>query len=368
MEYSDIIIQYLNDKNLILESFFVSIIPTIDLYLISVASCFFISFLSMFTLFIFLYFIKPCKEKNKKENKTEFDPQKSEFLKLILAFAVGSLLADVFLHIIPDASFELSQNGYSIYQSQHFLGVWILIGIVLFASMETFFQIMCSSENEHENVANLNQNEDLFQSYDDDSWRKGRQHMNKSFEKKKESIKNSKTIVDATGYLNLIANGFDNFSHGMSVAASYLISYKMGILTTIAIAIHEIPHEIVDFVILIRSGFTYFDAFRAQVSISLITVLGSCTVLYFDLYQRQSGTTLYTIWILPLTCGGFIYIALTSLLPELLKLDNLEDFIKDINNLNKKEMCLHKLQTFSKRICFVILGIVLMATVNAFDL
>lgn len=125
--------------------------------------------------------------------------------------------------------------------------------------------------------------------------------------------------VSATGYLNLLANGFDNFTHGMSVGASFLVSFKMGCLTTLAIAIHEIPHEIVDYVILLRSGFSCWNAFRAQLSISLVTILGSLMVLYFD---SASETLSFTLWILPFTAGGFIFIALSSLLPELLNFES----------------------------------------------
>lgn len=109
----------------------------------------------------------------------------------------------------------------------------------------------------------------------------------------------------------------------MSVAASFLVSFKTGALTTVAIIIHEIPHEIADNAILLRSGFSCWAAFRAQLTISLVTFLGAMTVLTVDGVEDSSevdssATRSRTLWILPLTAGGFIYIALTSLLPELL--------------------------------------------------
>ena len=60
------------------------------------------------------------------------------------------------------------------------------------------------------------------------------------------------------GYLNLLANGIDNFVHGLAVAASFLTSFKLGILTAIAILVHEIPHEIGDFAILLKNGFSRY--------------------------------------------------------------------------------------------------------------
>ena len=57
-----------------------------------------------------------------------------------------------------------------------------------------------------------------------------------------------------TGYLNLMANGIDNFTHGLAVAGSFLVSTRVGLLTTTAILLHEIPHEVADFAILLRAG------------------------------------------------------------------------------------------------------------------
>ena len=61
-------------------------------------------------------------------------------------------------------------------------------------------------------------------------------------------------LMQVVGYLNLIANGIDNFAHGLAVAGSFMVSYKTGVLTTTAILIHEVPHEIGDFAILLSSG------------------------------------------------------------------------------------------------------------------
>ena len=67
--------------------------------------------------------------------------------------------------------------------------------------------------------------------------------------------KKSKKI---TGYLNLLANCIDNFIHGLAVASSFLTSLKLGMTTVFAILVHEIPHEVGDFVILMNSGFTRY--------------------------------------------------------------------------------------------------------------
>ena len=59
-----------------------------------------------------------------------------------------------------------------------------------------------------------------------------------------------------TGYLNLSANCIDNFIHGLAVASSFLSSFRLGLTTVFAILVHEIPHEVGDFIILMNSGFS----------------------------------------------------------------------------------------------------------------
>lgn len=61
-----------------------------------------------------------------------------------------------------------------------------------------------------------------------------------------------------------MANSIDNFTHGLAVGGSFLISLRLGMFTTVAILIHEIPHEIGDFAILLKSGFSRWDAAKGQ--------------------------------------------------------------------------------------------------------
>lgn len=127
------------------------------------------------------------------------------------------------------------------------------------------------------------------------------------------------TIVDPAGYLNLIVNSFDNFTHGLAIGASFLVGAKVGLLTTFVIFIHEVPHEICDYAILVNSGFSRLEAVKAQSSVSLFSLLGTFTALYV---RSIETLTAQTIWILPFSAGGFLYIALVNLLPEILDCKN----------------------------------------------
>lgn len=127
------------------------------------------------------------------------------------------------------------------------------------------------------------------------------------------------------GYLNLLANSIDNFTHGLAVAGSFLVSFRHGVLATFAILLHEIPHEVGDFAILLRSGFSRWDAAKAQLLTATAGLLGAIVAI------GGSGVTsameARTSWIMPFTAGGFLHIALVTVLPDLLEEgDRIESF------------------------------------------
>lgn len=124
------------------------------------------------------------------------------------------------------------------------------------------------------------------------------------------------SVSQMSGYLNLLANCIDNFTHGLAVSGSFLVSKKVGFLTTFAILLHEIPHEVGDFAILLRAGFDRWSAARMQLSTALVGVLGAFFALCA---QSPKGTENASSWILPFTSGGFLYIALVNVVPDLLE-------------------------------------------------
>ncbi|KAF4532621.1 hypothetical protein B566_EDAN011534 [Ephemera danica] len=89
---------------------------------------------------------------------------------------------------------------------------------------------------------------------------------------------------------------------------------QMGTLTTLAILIHEVPHEIGDFAILLRAGFTRWEAARAQLYTAGSGLLGALTAVACSTSSVESRTS----WVVPFTAGGFLHIALVTVLPELL--------------------------------------------------
>ncbi|XP_014613023.1 PREDICTED: zinc transporter ZIP13 homolog [Polistes canadensis] len=131
------------------------------------------------------------------------------------------------------------------------------------------------------------------------------------------------------GYLNLMANCIDNFTHGLAVGGSFLMSFRLGALTTFAILVHEIPHEVGDFAILLRSGFSRWDAAKAQILTATGGIFGSLAALVFSGGEVEAKTS----WILPFTAGGFLHIGLVTILPELLKESSPKESLKQLATL-----------------------------------
>ncbi|MEK6861534.1 MAG: ZIP family metal transporter, partial [Nanoarchaeota archaeon] len=127
-------------------------------------------------------------------------------------------------------------------------------------------------------------------------------------------IPTSKEHPHPFAYINLIGDSVHNFIDGLIIAASYLASIPVGIATTIAVLLHEIPQEIGDFGVLLHGGFTKKKALFFNFITALTAVLGAVVALIISQSIEQ-----LTLFLIPLAAGGFIYIAGSDLIPELHK-------------------------------------------------
>ena len=127
------------------------------------------------------------------------------------------------------------------------------------------------------------------------------------------------------GYLNLAADFSHNFTDGLAIGASYLAGQSVGIITTFTILLHEVPHEIGDFAILVQSGYPKRKAMLLQ----LVTAVGAICGTVCGLLAEGAGESAIA-WILPFTAGGFIYIATVSVIPELLQDTSLKKSVLEI--------------------------------------
>ena len=106
--------------------------------------------------------------------------------------------------------------------------------------------------------------------------------------------------VATSGYLNLMANIVDNFTHGLAIGGSYHNSTRLGHLTTLAILLHKIPHEISDFAILLRAGFDRWGAAKAQILTASGSVFGTIVGFHGECCLRlthiQIHITVYNVY------------------------------------------------------------------------
>ena len=116
------------------------------------------------------------------------------------------------------------------------------------------------------------------------------------------------------GMLALVGDGIHNTVDGALIAGSFLVSSELGIATTIAIALHEIPQEISDYALLIYSGYTRKAALLWNFCSALTAIIGALIVLL----SRSEHPEFLTI-LMAFAAGNFLYIAGADLIPELHK-------------------------------------------------
>ena len=118
----------------------------------------------------------------------------------------------------------------------------------------------------------------------------------------------------AAGWMILIGDGLHNFVDGVLIAAAFLTDIHLGIVTALAIAAHEIPQEVGDFVVLLHSGFSRAKALLYNVLSSLTTIVGAL-LAYWSLGNMQDVLP----YVLAVAASSFIYIAVADLIPGLHK-------------------------------------------------
>lgn len=116
------------------------------------------------------------------------------------------------------------------------------------------------------------------------------------------------------GLLNLIGDAMHNFVDGMLIAGSFLVSIPLGVATSIAVALHEIPQELGDFAILIYSGYSRGRALFYNLLSALMALVGALLVITLSAQVTDIG-----MYLIPVTAGNFLYIAGADLIPELRK-------------------------------------------------
>ncbi len=123
----------------------------------------------------------------------------------------------------------------------------------------------------------------------------------------------------------LVGDAFHNFADGVVIAAAFLVDWRAGVLATAAVMAHEIPHEVGDFMILLNAGYTKRRAFVFNLLSGSSAVAGG-VVGYFVL-DAMEGLLPYALL---LAASSFIYIALSDLLPEMMRRSRLAESLPQV--------------------------------------
>ena len=187
-----------------------------------------------------------------------------KYIFIFISIAIGALLGDAFIHLIPEALEESLNTTLT--------SVFIVAGIILFFILEKFMHWHHHGEDKDENTAH------------------------------------------PICKIVLLSDGIHNFIDGIIIAASFMVSVPVGIATTLAVILHEIPQEVGDFAVLLHFGYTRKRALLLNFLSALAAVLGAVFMFIF-----ANIAEITTTFFLPIAAGGFIYIAVADLIPELHK-------------------------------------------------
>ncbi len=220
--------------------------------LIIIAVCFFGSFLSLMLAYLF--------SKLKMVNYADY----------FVSFAVGTLLGAAFLEIIPHA-YELSRD-------LHQISLIVLIGILVFFILEKLLV-----------------------------WR----HCHGSH------CENHSPVVNhdvKKGSILIIGDCFHNFIDGILIASAFIVDINLGLITALAIIVHEIPQEISNFSILINSGYSLSRTLLMNIITGCAMIIGAI-LAYFVLNDLEFLIPM----ILSFAASSMIYVAISDLIPSLHK-------------------------------------------------
>ena len=200
------------------------------------------------------------------------DKALQKIILLLVALSTGALMGGAFIHLIPEAIEEYPGTPVHDY---------VLIGFLMFFLIEKFLY-----------------------------WR----HCHKG-----------KCDVHTFAYMNLVGEAIHNFIDGLIIGTTFLVSIELGLITTFAIALHEIPQEIGDFGVLVHGGYKKKKALILNYLIATTVILGGV----MGYYLSNIVESLIPL-IIPIAAGGFIYIAASDLMPELRKETKLKKSLSSI--------------------------------------
>ncbi|WP_460841930.1 ZIP family metal transporter [Noviherbaspirillum agri] len=209
----------------------------------------------------------------------------SKVVERMVSLSVGILLSTSLLHALPEA-FESDADAHSLFAA-------LLAGLLGFFLLEKFAILRHSHH------------------YEGDGH--GHAHGHDAHEAGK------------SGWMILVGDGLHNFSDGILIAAAFLADPNLGLITALAIVAHEIPQEIGDFIVLLNAGFSRARAYVYNLICSLMAVVGGVVG-----YLTLERATDWIPYVLVFASSGFIYIAVSDLMPQMQRRATVRETIPQI--------------------------------------
>jgi zinc and cadmium transporter len=223
-------------------------------------------------------------------------------LFVLVAFATGTILATALFDLIPESLHhleELNAGGAGISVSLIF--IFIIVGFVIFFVVERFIYWFHGHAHEEE--------ENKFVCYDS-------------------NMGGIDVPLDRGGsiksfaLLNLVGDGLHNFLDGIIIMVAFSSGIRNGVIITLAVVFHEFPQEVGDFGILLYGGFSKKRALFFNFLSALVALLGGLLAFFLS-----DAVEMFNLFFLAFSGGGFLYIACTELMPEMIKEKNLKKSI-----------------------------------------
>lgn len=206
-------------------------------------------------------------------------------IERMVSLSVGVMLSTTFLHALPEA-FEMTHDPVGLFGT-------VLGGLLGFFLLEKLSILRHSHHHEGD----------------------GHEHEEG----------HDKRVAGSTGWMILVGDGFHNFTDGVMIAAAFMADIQLGFITSLAIFAHEIPQEVGDFIVLLNAGFSRTRAYAYNLLCSLLALAGGL-VGYYTLGKAQSLIP----YVLALASAGFIYIAVSDLIPQMQRHTSLKETVPQV--------------------------------------
>jgi zinc and cadmium transporter len=216
----------------------------------------------------------------------------ARILPHLISFATGALLGAALLALLPEAMVSAGPEG------AHGIGLTLIVGLGVFFVIEKLVLWWHAHTHVHGAGAAA-----CPQHLDDAPSVRHEHHHGHVHEHPRDH---------ASGVLVLVGDSVHNALDGALIAAAFLGSLQLGVLTTFAVAAHEIPHRVGDFAILVQAGLSRSRALLLNLATGLASILGA-VVAYFALRETQRVLP----YALAFAAAGFLYIAVAGLIPGL---------------------------------------------------